>query len=297
MTPHSTPSKADFQDLKAVFLNCTLKKSPTLSHTEGLMKVPQYIMHQHGVSVTPIRAVDYDLAPGVQPDMTEHGFSHDDWPQLWKVVQAADIIVIGTPVWLGEKSSVCTQVIERLYAQSAQFNDKGQYIYYGKVGGCIITGNEDGAKHCSMNILYSLQRLGCVIPPQADAYWNGEAGPGPSYLDENSGGPQSKFTQLIATFMAWNLMHMARLLKSQNLIPRDPLEHPDSRDAGGDGRARADDPDAVERRSADQPGEREEHRHDCDLPDLHADVEAEQRHPQHAARQAQIDQHAGETET
>jgi len=71
-------------------------------------------------------------------------------------------------------------VIERLYGNSHLLNERGQYAYYGRVGGCLITGNEDGAKHCSMNILYSLQHLGYVIPPQADSGWMGEAGPGPS---------------------------------------------------------------------------------------------------------------------
>ena len=113
--------------------------------------------------------------------------TRDDWPELYERVQAADILVLGSPIWLGEKSSVCTRVIERLYACSSQLNEHGQYAYYGKVGGCLITGNEDGIKHCSMNILYSLQHLGYTIPPQADAGWIGEAGPGPSYLDRGLG--------------------------------------------------------------------------------------------------------------
>ena len=85
-------------------------------------------------------------------------------------------------------------MIERLYGNSHLLNDAGQWAYYGRVGGCIITGNEDGAKHCAMNILYSLQHLGYVIPPQADSGWLGEAGPGPSYLDPGSGGPENDFT-------------------------------------------------------------------------------------------------------
>jgi len=110
-------------------------------------------------------------------------------------------------------------VIERLYAASHLLNDQGQYAYYGRVGGALITGNEDGAKHCAMNILYSLQHLGYTIPPQADADWLGEAGPGPSYRDEGSGGPENDFTNRNTTFMAWNLMHMARMLKDAGGIP------------------------------------------------------------------------------
>ncbi|MBA3901774.1 MAG: flavodoxin family protein, partial [Bacteroidetes bacterium] len=156
---------------------------------------------------------------GVYPDMREKGWDKDEWPGLFKKVKAADILILGTPIWLGDKSSICTKVIERLYAQSAELNEKGQFTYYGKTGGCIITGNEDGIKHCSMNILYSLQHLGFMVPPQADAGWVGEAGPGPSYLDENSHGPQNDFTNRNTTFMAWNLMHTARMLKDKGGIP------------------------------------------------------------------------------
>ncbi|HEX4820665.1 MAG TPA: flavodoxin family protein, partial [Acidimicrobiales bacterium] len=129
------------------------------------------------------------------------------------------ILVVCTPIWLGEKSSVCTQVIERLYGNSHLLNDAGQYAYYGRVGGCLVTGNEDGVKHCAMNILYSLQHLGYVIPPQADAGWIGEAGPGPSYLDPGSGGPENDFTNRNTTFMTWNLLHLARILKDAGGIP------------------------------------------------------------------------------
>ena len=124
-----------------------------------------------------------------------------------------------TPIWLGEKSSVCTQVIERLYGNSHLLNDAGQYAYYGRVGGCLVTGNEDGVKHCAMNILYSLQHLGYVIPPQADAGWIGEAGPGPSYLDPGSGGPENDFTNRNTTFMTWNLLHLARMHEGRRRHP------------------------------------------------------------------------------
>ena len=111
-------SKWDFSDLRAIFINCTLKKSPELSHTEGLMAVPRFIMEKNGVSVETLRAVDFDIASGVYPDMTEHNWAHDDWPGIYEKVLAANILVIGTPVWLGDKASVCTKVIERLYSSS-----------------------------------------------------------------------------------------------------------------------------------------------------------------------------------
>ena len=209
----------DFSDLSALFVNCTLKASPEQSHTEGLARIAVAVMEANGVTVEMVRAVDLDLPPGVQPDMTAHGAPSDGWPALYEKVMAADILVLMTPIWLGEKSTVCTRVIERLYGSSALLNDAGQYAYYGRVGGCLVTGNEDGAKHCAMNVLYSLQHLGYSIPPQADAAWLGEAGPGPSYLDPGSGGPENDFTNRNTTFMAWNLMHLARLLRDAGGFP------------------------------------------------------------------------------
>ena len=190
-----------------------------MSHTQGLIDISRAIMEKNGISVECIRPIDHDIAIGVWSDMTEHGWDRDEWPTLFERVLAADILVLTTPIWLGEKSSVCTHTIERLYSNSSQLNDKGQWIYYGRVGGCIVTGNEDGAKHCAMNILYSLTHLGYAVPPQADAGWLGGVGPGPSYADEGSGGPENDFTNRNATFMTWNLMHLARMLKDAGGMP------------------------------------------------------------------------------
>ena len=209
----------DFSDLRALYINCTLKRSPATSNTRGLADLSIAIMERSGIAVEVVRAVDHEIASGVQPDMTEHGWARDEWPEIFEKVMAADILVLLSPIWLGEKSSVCTRVIERLYGNGHLLNDSGQYAYYGRSAGCIITGNEDGAKHCAMNILYSLQHLGFVIPPQADSGWLGEAGPGPSYLDAGSGGPDNDFTNRNTTFLTWNLMHMARMLKDAGGIP------------------------------------------------------------------------------
>ena len=213
----------DFSDLSALFINCTLKPSREKSHTEDLMQVAQTIMTRNGVSCEMLRAADLTLPFGVYPDMREHGFDRDDWPALCEKVMQANILVIGTPIWLGEESSVCRVIIERLYGESGKLNAHNQSIYYGRTGGCLITGNEDGIKHCSMSILYALQHLGYTIPPQADAGWIGEAGPGLSYGDTDDAGQpigmDNDFTQRNTTFMAWNLMHMARLLKDAGGIP------------------------------------------------------------------------------
>jgi multimeric flavodoxin WrbA len=213
----------DFSGLRALFFNCTLTRSPEPSHTDLLIKISRQIMDKHGVKTEVIRAVDHEIATGVWPDMKGHGWDKDEWPELFEKVKVADILVLCGPIWLGDNSSEMKKIIERLYSNSGDFNDKGQYVYYGKVGGGLITGNEDGIKHCTMNILYSLQHIGYTIPPQADAGWIGEAGPGPSYGDEMEDGKRAgldnDFTNRNTTFMTWNLMHLAKILKDAGGIP------------------------------------------------------------------------------
>ena len=212
-------SKLDFSKLKAIFVNCTLKRSPETSHTDGLMQVAKNIMKKEDVEVDEIRLVDHAIAFGVYPDMKEHNWEKDEWPDLFDRILAADILIIGSPIWLGEKSSVAQLLIERLYSMSGETNEKGQYLYYGKAGGCIITGNEDGVKHCAMGLMYAMQHIGYSIPPQADAGWIGEVGPGPSYLDKESGAADNDFTNRNTTFMTYNLLHLAKMLKENDGYP------------------------------------------------------------------------------
>jgi multimeric flavodoxin WrbA len=220
-------NKPDFSALKAIFVNCTLKKSPQQSHTQGLMDLSISIMEKEGLSVDQIRFIDHEVATGVFPDMTEQGWEVDEWPAIAARITDADILVIGTPIWLGQKSSQAQKLIERLYSLSGKLNDRGQYLYYGKVGGCLITGNEDGVKHCAMGILYSLQHVGYSIPPQADSGWIGKVGPGPSYGDTEWKGEKinppvgydSEFTNRNTTFMTYNLLHLANMLQSQQGYP------------------------------------------------------------------------------
>jgi multimeric flavodoxin WrbA len=209
--------RLDFSDLTALFVNCTLKKTPGQSHTGLLLDASAGIMERQGVAVDRLHLLSYDVPPGIYPDMTEHGWDRDDWPRLWERVLAAHILVIGTPIWLGEESAVCRTLIERLYAMSGELNDRGQSVFYGKVGGTVVTGNEDGVKHVAMSVGFALNHLGYTIPPQADCGWIGEAGPGPSYGDDDGHGGRvgfdNAFTQRNTTIMTWNLMHMARMLK------------------------------------------------------------------------------------
>ena len=217
--------KAAFRDLSAIFINCSLKHDGTDSHTMRLLRRSAGIMEQEGVSVTVVHVLDHFVAFGMEKDLgTEYG-KRDEWPDLQDQIMASDILVLATPIWLGFTSSIASLVIERMYAYSADTNDKGQYLYYGKTAGCIVTGNEDGVKACSRDVLYAMQHIGYTIPPQADCGWIGDIGPGPSYGDVVDGtdtpaGYDSEFTNKNTTFMTWNLMHSARML-------RDNLGYPD----------------------------------------------------------------------
>ncbi len=171
---------ADYSDLKALFFNGTLKRSPETSNTGGLIEVSRLIMEKQGVSTRVIRTVDHDIASGVYPDMTEHGWPPMSGPTCTRLSKKrtswwwpGPFGWATTPPRPRSSSSGCTPI-------PGELNGKGQWAFYPKVGGCLITGNEDGIKHCSMNVLYSLQHIGFTIPPQADAGWIGPVGPGPA---------------------------------------------------------------------------------------------------------------------
>lgn len=209
-----------YDDLTALFVNCTLKRTPELSHTQGLADRSLALLEEQGAKVESLRLVDFDIAPGVQPDMREHGWDADAWPDvIWPKVRDADILIVGTSLQLGEPTSEARRLIERIYAMLDETNEKGQPIFYGKVAGVITTGDEDGVKAASRDILFPLQHLGYTIPPAAETGWIGEIGPGPSYLDEGSGGPENEFTTTTLTAMSWNLLHLARLLKDAGGYP------------------------------------------------------------------------------
>ncbi|MCH7408435.1 NAD(P)H-dependent oxidoreductase [Belliella sp. DSM 111904] len=217
----------NFNEISAVFVNCTLEKSPRISHTSRLINVSKGIMEREGVKVEEIRLIDHQIPPGIYPDMTKYGWEIDEWMSIYQKIIVADILILASPIWLGEKSSEAKKLIERLDAMSDKTNEKGQNIYYGKVAGCLITGNEDGIKHSAMGILYSLQHLGFTIPPQADSGWIGEVGPGPSYGDTEYNGEKifppkgydADFTNKMTTFMTYNLLHLSSILKQHGGYP------------------------------------------------------------------------------
>ncbi|MDQ3008644.1 MAG: flavodoxin family protein [bacterium] len=213
----------------ALFINCSLKKTNKTSHTQRLINRCANILIKEGVEVESLFAAEYQIAFGMEKDLAKDGKTKDEWPVIQKKIMAADIFVLGTPIWLGTMSSIATLVTERMYAYSSDTNQKGQFLYYGKTAGVVVTGNEDGAKAVAASLLYKFAHIGYVIPPQPDTAWLGEAGPGPSYGDTEFEGKPLKskvptgydndYTNRTATSLAWNLMHMAKILKANQGFP------------------------------------------------------------------------------
>jgi len=202
-------------DVKALFLNCTLKKSPEASNTQALIDVVARVFEGLGVGTETVRVIDFNVPFGVYTDMG----GGDEWPQILDKIKAADILVIATPIWFGVRGSIAQLVIERLDGTYMEGDpETGQFPLYGKVAGAIVTGNEDGAHDAAGTTLFNLGHLGCTVPPNADCYWVGTAGPGPSYIE--AGGDRHLYTNKTARYLAHNLTFMAKLLK-ENPIPTD----------------------------------------------------------------------------
>ncbi|QSZ66858.1 flavodoxin family protein [Methanofollis aquaemaris] len=194
--------------LKALFLNCTLKYSPEVSNTEALIRKAMGLFHDLGVESEVVRVTDYVVRFGTSSNEGQG----DEWPVILHKIKDCDILVIGSPIWFGVRSSVAQQVLERLDGTYAEGNPQsGRYPLYGKVAGVIVTGNEDGAHTVAAHTLFNLTHLGCTIPPNADCYWVGDAGPGPSYIE--AGGDRHLYTNRTVRYMVHNLAFMAGLLK------------------------------------------------------------------------------------
>jgi len=199
--------------LKALILNCTLKKSPRISNTQALINKAVALFAEHNVNAETIRVVDYYIPFGISSKEDEK----DEWPVILIKIKSCDILVIGSPIWFGVRSSVAQLVFERLDGTYNEANPKtGQFPLYGKVGGVIVTGNEDGAHNVASNTLFNLSHLGCTIPPNVDTYWIGMAGPGPSYIDAN--GEKHLYTNKTVRFMVDNLVYFARVLKENPIL-------------------------------------------------------------------------------
>ncbi len=203
---------ASGQPLRALAVVCTLTPSPGESSSDQIAHDLISELSGHGVVTDVIRAVDHDIKPGVQLDMGDG----DAWPAIREQVIAADILVLATPTWLGQHSSVCQRVLERLDAEISETDDEGRPQVYGKVGIAAIVGNEDGAHKISADLFQALNDVGFTIPAGGVTYWNDEAMGSRDYkdLDET---PDS--TASTTKTLAANAAHLARLLKSNSYPP------------------------------------------------------------------------------
>jgi multimeric flavodoxin WrbA len=163
-------------------------------------------MAGHGVTGETVRVVDRDLKPGVEKDMGDG----DEWPAIREKVLAADILVIATPTWLGQASSVCQRVLERLDAELSEKDDEGRTTVFGKVAVIAVVGNEDGAHHISSQLFQALNDVGFTIPAQAATYWNGEAMHTTDYVELDQ---TPEVTAETNAMVARNAAHVARLLR------------------------------------------------------------------------------------
>ncbi len=194
--------------LKALFLNCTLKKSPETSNTAAYISNAEKIFKELDVETESIRVVDHDVKVGNTSDEGDG----DGWPQILKKVKESDIMIIATPIWRGDRSSIAKIVAERFDGIWNEADEKtGQYPTFNKVAGVMVDGNEDGAKKAISSILFDLQEHGFSIPVNSFSYYVGEAGPGPAYIEAN--GDKHFFTNRTLYMMAYNLVHLAKVLK------------------------------------------------------------------------------------
>ncbi|HEY9131965.1 MAG TPA: NAD(P)H-dependent oxidoreductase [Dyella sp.] len=192
--------------LKAVALNCTLKASPERSSTQKLLDEVLGALQNHGVESVSIRLADYDIKPGVRADEGPG----DAWPGIRRQIYDAQILVIGTPIWLGQPSSLAKRALERLDAVLGEVQEDGRYPTFGKVAAVAVVGNEDGAHHVSAELYQALADVGFSIPAGSPAYWVGEAMGSKNYIDL----PQTpeKVSGTIQT-LARHCFHLASLLE------------------------------------------------------------------------------------
>jgi multimeric flavodoxin WrbA len=191
--------------LRAVALVCSLKPSPAPSSSEKIARELVTKLGDHDVTSTVLRVVDYDIRPGVDKDMGDG----DQWPTLRQAILDSDIVVVSTPIWMGQMSSVAKRVLERLDAELSETNDLGQPYIYGKVAGACIVGNEDGAHAISADLFQALNDVGFSIPAGAVTYWTGEA---MHTVDYNDLDETPEETASTTKTLAANLAHLARLL-------------------------------------------------------------------------------------
>jgi multimeric flavodoxin WrbA len=196
-------------NLSALTLCCTLKPSPAESSSERLGREVLTALERHGFATDLVRVVDHDVKFGIETDMG----NGDAWPSIRAKVLAADVLVIATPIWLGQPASVCKMVMERLNAELSETDESGRQLTYGKVGVVAVVGNEDGAHHTAAEVFQGLVDVGFTVPAEGSTYWVGEAMQPTDYLEKDP--PPEKTAQTTETVAA-HAAHLARLLKESN---------------------------------------------------------------------------------
>lgn len=200
----------DTDTIKVLMLNCSLKDKGQ-SNTEALMKVVEkaYTEHTEKVDVEIVRVAKYNLSFGNTIDKVD---SKDEFPSIYEKMVEADIILIGTAIWFGERTSITSLIFERLIGAYKDTDSNNRTKLYNKVGGVIITGNEDGVHGVASITLFNLAHLGLTIPPNSDCYWVGDAGPGDSYI--KAGGDKHLYTNKTAYFLVENTIHASLMIKN-----------------------------------------------------------------------------------
>ncbi len=197
--------------LYALFLNCTLKKSPATSNTEALcnLLIERLKAYEPDIETEIVRVVDYNVLPGISNDEGEG----DEWPQILEKIKRCNIFVPAMAIWMGVRSSIAQRVIERLdgTTKTIMCEKTGQFPLYGSACGVVVTGNEDGSHDCVANTFANLLHFGVTVPPNTDLYWVGDAGPGASYIE--AGGALSPYVRRNADLTAENLLFTAKLLR------------------------------------------------------------------------------------
>lgn len=194
--------------LTACAINCSLAPSGSReSSTDAMIAVLRDAFAEHDITVgDAIRIADHDVKPGVTSDEGEG----DAWPAIRKQILAADILVFGTPIWMGQACSIAKRVLERMDAFLSETDDEGRMPSYGKVAVAAIVGNEDGAHWASSQLFQSLNDTGWTIPPVAACYWVGEAMHSTDFKDLRKTPEKVAKT---AKMVASNAAHLAQLLK------------------------------------------------------------------------------------
>jgi multimeric flavodoxin WrbA len=198
--------------LRAVVLNCTLKSAPAPSSAELLGREVLTALADHDVTGEVIRVVDEHVKFGVSTDEGDG----DGWPAIRARILEAQILVIATPIWMGQPSSVCKMVLERLDAEISERDEQGRPLVYGKVAAVAVVGNEDGAHHVIAEVLQALNDVGFSVAAAAGTYWVGEAMGG---VDYDQAGPKPDTTGAATKTVAANTAHLAQLLAGSPYPP------------------------------------------------------------------------------